>query len=88
MAKDDMILYLALAGGAVVIMLTDNPIKTAIMKLVPTAGGTTDGSATDTGETSGAETKSTTTSKHKRGHGRRHKSHFAYAYPAYEDCGY
>jgi hypothetical protein len=75
MAKDSMMLYVGLGVAGLVIFLTDNPIKTAIMKLVPTggaAGAADDTASTDTGK------------KHKRGHRRGRHSHANYV----EDCGY
>jgi hypothetical protein len=77
MAKDQM-LYLAIGVGALIVFMTDNPIKTALMKLVPAAGGApTDTTATDTTDT-------TTKGKHKKGkHGRSRHSNVAY-----EECGY
>jgi len=75
MAKDSMMLYLGLAAAGLVIFLTDNPIKDAIMKLVPSgaAGATDDTANTDTSK------------KHKRGHKRGRHSHANFAE---EDCGY
>jgi len=77
MAKDSMMLYLGLAAAGLVIFLTDNPIKDAIMKLVPT--GSTAVPADDT-----ASTNTDTGKKHKRGHKRGRHSHANYV----EDCGY
>jgi hypothetical protein len=76
MAKDSMMLYIGLGVAGLVIFLTDNPIKDAIMKLVPAGGGAAD----DT-----ASTDTTTKGKHKRGHRRGRHSHANYAE---QDCGY
>jgi len=78
MAKDSMMLYLGLAAAGLVIFLTDNPIKDAIMKLVPT--GSAAGAPDDT-----ANTNADTGKKHKRGHRRGRHSHANYAE---QDCGY
>ena len=77
MAKDSMMLYVGLGVAALVIFMTDNPIKDAIMKLVPAGGGA--GAADDTASTD------TSKGKHKRGHRRGRHSHANFAE---EDCGY
>jgi len=81
MAKDDKMIYLAVGIGALVIFMTDNPIKDAIMKLVPAGAGTPAGG--DDTTTSGDDT-TTQSGKHKRGHRRGKHSH---SNVAYMDCG-
>ena len=75
MAKSDStIIYLVIAAGAAYVLLTDNPLKTAIMSMIPAAGATTD-------TTTPAKT---TTKKHHKGHHNRNRhSNFAY-----QDCGF
>jgi hypothetical protein len=94
MAQDNM-LYLAIAVGMGVVLLTDNPVKDALTTAVPSLKTslaslqTSINSIITPGDTSGtpadnpATPAATAQGKHKRGHGRNRHSNFAY-----QDCGY
>lgn len=76
MAKNDTIISLVLLAAVGYIILTDNPVKTALMNLIP--AGTSSTSTTDT-----TTTTNQSNNKHRRRSGRHGRDHHHI-----EDCGY